>query len=266
MRFLCVWFLTFFAFLESQIIEIQNFEEIISHINQDSIVLLDIDDTLLIPKQMLGSDEWFTAQLKRNRETMSVEEVLDRTVAQWELIRHITEMDIVEPGTKEIVELLQQSGCPVMGLTTQGFTLSRKTVRHLQDQKIFLEKAAPSSSDVYFTQKRKGSDYQEGVLYRHGILFTSGTDKGDAFFTLCERLGYIPKSIVFINDKATHLKEIEAAATQRGIPFIGLRYGYSDEKKSLFQSEIADHQFIHSSYHELLSDEAVILKIIETDI
>lgn len=258
MKIFYLFFLAFFGILESQIIEIQNFEEIVSHVSSDAIILLDIDDTLLIPKQMLGSDEWFCSQLKKNHEGgMPAEEIVDRTVAQWELIRHITEMDIVEPGTKEIVDLLQKSGSPVMGLTTQGFTLSRKTVQHLHDQEIFLEKAAPSPSDVYFTQKRKGSSFEEGVLYRHGILFTSGTDKGNAFFTLCEGLGYIPKKIIFINDKATHLREIELAAEQRGIPFVGLRYGYSDAKKALFQAEVAEHQFRHSSYHELMSDEEV---------
>lgn len=259
MKIFCAFCLVFFGVLESKIIEIQNFEEIISHVSPDSIVLLDIDDTLLIPKQMLGCDEWFCVLLKKNQERgMSLGEASDKAVAQWEMIRHITEMDIVEPGTKEIVEMLQQSGSPVMGLTTQGFTLSRRTVRHLHDQEIFLEKAAPSPKDVYFTQKRRGSSYEEGVLYRHGILFTSGTDKGNALFTLCESLGYIPKKIVFINDKATHLREIEIVAEQKGIPFIGLRYGYSDAKKALFQAEIAEHQFIHSSYHELLSDEKVV--------
>ena len=77
---------------------------------------------------------------------------------------------------------------------------------------------------------------------------------------MCETLGYTPKTIIFINDKASHLKEIEVAAEEKGIPFIGLRYGYSDERKALFQAEIADHQFMHSSYHELLSDEEVLLR------
>ena len=208
MKIFCVCCLAFLGILESKIIEIQNFEEIISHVREDSIILLDIDVTLLIPKQMLGCDEWFCAQLKKNAaEGMPLDILLDKTVAQWELIRHITEMDIVEPGTKEIVELLQESGNPVMGLTTQGFTLSRKTVHHLHEQQIFLEKSAPAPTIdgaartdlLMFILLKKGKDlFMTKEFFIDMVFFLPQERIRELLFLLCVKLWGIRLKQLFL--------------------------------------------------------------------
>ena len=59
--------------------------------------------------------------------------------------------------------------------------------------------------------------------------------------------------MLFINDKASHLKEVERACEQAKIPFIGLRYGFLDEKVKRFSHEIAAIQWEH--FGKLLSDE-----------
>lgn len=64
------------------------------------------------------------------------------------------------------------------------------------------------------------------MLYRDGILFTSGKHKGNAFFTLLETLRISPKRILFINDKHPHLTKIEETAKEKNVPFVGLRYSF----------------------------------------
>lgn len=136
-----------------------------------------------------------------------------------------------------------------MGLTTQGLALATRTSIQLKEQKIDLKTASPFAEDVYFLNDH------HGVLYRNGILFTSGSHKGKALFTFCEKIGLSPQKIVFINDKTTHLSEIEIEAEKRGVEFIGLRYSYSDAKKAKFSPELAHIQFTHSSFDKILSDE-----------
>ena len=253
MRFAAFCCLSFcFSVLQGQIIELDHFDDLPSYVTKDTLIILDIDDTLLIPVQMLGCDEWFTHQFQKYiQEGMDHAKALEKSLTEWEAIRHLTQMEIVESGSEKIIQTLQEEGFSVMGLTTQELVLSARTRDHLLEQKIDLSKTAPSQRDHYFQM----GDY--GVLYRKGVLFTSGRHKGEALFYLCDMMDHDPKRIVFVNDKATHLAEIEVSAEKRGIEFVGLRYSYSDSRKKAFQPEIAEYQFLNSSLGYLLSDQEV---------
>ena len=96
---------------------------------------------------------------------------------------------------------------------------------------------------------------QIGVLYRKGIMFTSGTNKGVAVFKLFELAGYRPKHVVFVNDKAANIRDVEESVVANGMDFIGLRYGYGDERVASFRPEIAEIQWAHSTLGHLISDE-----------
>ncbi len=158
-------------------------------------------------------------------------------------------MEIVEPGTETIIHDLQRKGYCIMGLTTQGLALATRTSQQLLEQTIDLKKTAPSQIDHYLILN------DHGVLYRNGILFTSGRNKGDAFFHFCDQIHYQPKRIVFVNDKASHLSEIEAAAEKRGIEFLGLRYSYSDKRKKEFDITLAEYEFHRSVFSHILTDD-----------
>ena len=94
-----------------------------------------------------------------------------------------------------------------------------------------------------------------GVLYRKGILFTSGTPKGSALRKFLDLIQLHPKKIVFINDKKTHLLDAATAAKELDIDFVGLRYSYSDERIRNFSPELAEIQFHRSTFSHILSDE-----------
>ncbi|GAB5410974.1 MAG: DUF2608 domain-containing protein [Chlamydiales bacterium] len=242
--------------LQGKILEVQNFKELVKHITKETLILLDIDDTLLVPVQMMGSDAWFNHR-RRNYEKvgLSSSEALEKALAEWNSVRHVTEMEVVEPGTQEIVQKMQSNGYTVMGLTTQGLALATRTSRQLKDLGINLERTAPSKLGHYLNV------HSHGALYREGILFTSGTPKGEALFALCKVIGYTPKEILFINDKLIHLVDVESEAIKNGVKYIGLRYAYSDTRKKAFNPEIADYQFKNSTFDHLLSDREGFIKL-----
>ncbi|NDD57740.1 MAG: DUF2608 domain-containing protein [Chlamydiae bacterium] len=259
MHFFLVLVSIFFSSIASaKIIEIQSFKELPSYVNEKTLLLLDIDDTLLIPSHMLGCDEWFNHRIKFYVDQgMDAKLSLEKTLGEWEAIRHLSNMEIVEKGTESILQDLQKDGFTVMGLTTQGVGLSHCTINHLLQNQIELFSSAPFKEPFYFEQKNRG------VLFRKGVLFTAGTDKGICLFKLCDHFGYVPQKIVFINDKATHLQEIEAEAAKRGVEFIGLRYGYNDAKKQNFDPKIAEIQFHNSSFQSILTDDHAFEKKID---
>lgn len=240
--------------IHADITDVAHFKEIEQHVTHDSLILLDIDDTLLIPKQMLGCDEWFQSRLnKHKQEGLHPPAALEKSLAEWEGIRHFTDMKVVEAGTELIVDKMQKMGYLMMGLTTQGLALATRTVQQLQENGIDLSLTAPTKED--FVVNVNG----HSVIYRQGILFTSGTDKGKALFNFCDMFGIHPSRIVFINDKASHLREIEKAANARNVEFIGLRYAFADIHKALYDPKIAEIQFTRSSFANILSDEEATL-------
>lgn len=250
--FLCLAAISY-DFLQGEIFEVKKFKEIERYVNPETLVIVDIDDTLLIPVQTLGTDVWFLDRFEHHLQLKKDSTIaLDRALAEWEAVRHLTKVKIVEEGSNKIIDELQKSGNVVMGLTTQGLALATRTVMQLQTLTIDLSRTAPSKQDHYFINGKNG------VLYRHGILFTSGTSKGDALIKLFDIINYHPKHVVFINDKKTHLHDVEKSLELKNINFIGLRYSYSDERVANFSKEIAEIQWCHSTFDHILSDEEAV--------
>jgi hypothetical protein len=245
---LAVVFIAFVGKVAAVTIETAQFKEIMKYVTPETLVALDIDDTLLLPVQTLGNDAWFQYRVKQlQAEFASPAEAFERALADWEAVRHQTKVKLVEEDTAAIVEQLQGRGLIVMGLTTQGLSLATRTIQQLLSLGIDLAKVAPSRSDHYF-------DNGLGVLYRKGILFTSGTPKGEALFKILELCHLQPKHILFINDKLSHLKEVEVTADKRGVPFTGLRYSYGDERVKSFRKDLADIQWENSTFGHIMSD------------
>lgn len=133
----------------------------------------------------------------------------------------------------------------VIGFTTRGLALATRTVHQLKSIGIDLTTSALTEEEIFFQNGH-------GVIFRKGILFTSGTHKGKAFGKFLNILNITPKSVLFINDKASDLAQVEEYCLENNIPFIGLRYGYLDEKVKNFRADIADVQF--TKFKHILSD------------
>jgi hypothetical protein len=253
-----IFFVLMFAatFLFSSIKEIAYFTELKESITSDALVLIDIDDTLIIPTQMLGSDTWFERRIKKYQSDGNDFQIaLEKALSEWEAIQHLSRMELVEPDICDVVSQIQKRGIALMGITARGLALATRSVIQLRDLQIDLNQTSPHGKDCCFPVQG------HTVLYREGILFTSGKSKGESFFQFCDSIGKTPTRIVAIDDKVTHLQSLEKEAHKRGVEFIGLRYGFSDQKKSSYSQEIADYQISHSTLLHLVTDDEAIEKI-----
>lgn len=251
-------FLFSVSYIRAKIIETPQFREIVSHLTPETLIVLDIDDTLLIPVQMLGCDEWFNFRINQHQaQGMAFPRALEKSVAEWEAVRHLTQMEIVEPGIDEIIASLQQNKYCIMGMTSQGLALATRTSQQLEVNHIDLSLTAPCSEDQFFTV------HGQGMLFRKGVLFTAGSPKGEGLFTFLDKIGFVPRRILFINDKGKYLQDVENFSMKRDVEFIGLRYSYSDARKNAFRPEVAELQFSHSTFTHLLSDEEALVLLKE---
>lgn len=241
---------TFFSHLPAEIIETNCFETIIQYAEPSTLLILDVDNTLITPVQELGSNQWFLHRIEWYEEQgYPYREALELTLPEWEAVQNITESIAVEKTTPQLIQTLQNKGYSVIGLTTRGLALATRTLYQLKKIEIDLSKTAITQEDVPLLNPH-------AILFRKGILFTAGTDKGEALMKLFKKLQYTPEKIVFINDMKAHLVQVEKHCKTKGIPFVGLRYGYLDEKVEKFRPDIAEYQF--NCFSKILSDQEAV--------
>ncbi|MFQ5729533.1 MAG: DUF2608 domain-containing protein [Waddliaceae bacterium] len=244
-----LFFIVFTAFtLQGEIIETKRMNELHQYLEPGMLVVFDIDNTLIEPVQELGTDQWFGDRIKRYESyNMPFQAAKKKALREWQAVQYITDVKLVEKGIDEIVSALQKDGVPIIGLTTRGMEMCIRAVDQLESVNIDLEKTAPTKEERYFFNG-------EGVVYTRGVLFTSNTPKGIALRKFLASIDYHPKSILFVNDKLSHIKPLEEMCREDGIKFVGLRYGYLDEKAKNVRHHIAEVQWQH--FGKILSDQA----------
>jgi hypothetical protein len=239
----------------SRIIEIDHFSDLLKYIKPNSLVLLDIDDTLMEAKQTMGTDRWFIWRIDYYKKNgLDPNLAKEKALMDWVSVQCLTEVRLTEEGTNQIVKRIQDEGFHTMGLTTRGGSLATRTTQQLKTIDIDLSRSAPVKEEILFLNPIE-------VMFKNGALFTSGTHKGKSLFIFLDLIKEkFPQNkieeVVFINDKKSHLSEIKEICEERGVPFIGLRYGYSDERVRNFSEEIAAFQF--EQFGKIISDEDAI--------
>ncbi len=240
-------------FLRAEIVEISEISKITEHLKEGTLVVFDCDNVLIEPVQLLGSDQWGSYQIKKyQNEGLSLNEAIKRVSFEWTSIQNITAVQTPEKKTAAFVQQLQQQKIPLIGLTGRGFEMAPRTLDQLHTIGIDLSTTAPSQEEVLFKSDKTIHKAFSWVLFDHGILFTARMHKGEALFTLLGKLPATFERIVAIDDKLSALQQLEESCKKRGIPFVGLRYAYLDEKINNFSIEIAEKQFAH--FVHLLSD------------
>lgn len=236
-----------FASLNSKIYEIQKIEEALPFIDSKTLVVLDIDDTLVVPAQMLGGDCWFRHEMKQLQANgESFEKALAKVLPRYLKLQHYISVVPVEKKTATMVHAFQKKADKVIGLTTRNPTLAYRTIEQLKGLGIDLSKTA------LIDKEAKNANFLDHD-YIEGILFTQVKHKGDYLLALLDKMQYYPKRILFINDKEKYVAQLEETFGDSPVEYVGLRYAACDEDYSRYQAQVAKVQ--EKYFDTLLSNE-----------
>lgn len=233
------------------IIESHSFADIYTYItpndyNRATLLVLDIDNTILRPITHLGSDQWFYAMVaKKESEGLSHFEAVNATLPLWFIIQESVDIIPVESITPSIIADLQKRGVTVIALTARSLTVAHRTVQQLQSIGINLSSNLPHECPIKY-----GDD--QPALYIDGIIFVGNHDKGEVLAYWLSQINYTPKKVIFVDDKLKNIHSVEKAINKCGYPFIGLRYGYLDEyikTIDINQVEKEYKSFIHKHHN-----------------
>ncbi len=196
---------------------------------------------------MLGSDEWVEYCLKsKQEEGVSPDEGRRSVIETWAAVQVLTKMRLIEQEAPEVIASLQEQGLPMMILTTRGENVLRATRLQLLSSALDIAKSPVCQGNFYLKEFPT-------VGFFDGILFAAGRNKGDVLLSFLHQIGFVPKRIVFVDDKKSSLTSV-ARVEAEGIEFLGLRYNRADPFVRSFDSLLAGIELEHLR-NSLLSDE-----------
>lgn len=229
----------------SRILESNSICDILEYTpNAKTLVVFDLDNTLVYTAQDVGSDPWFYHLLNEKIASgLSRDEVLAIILPMYyEVYNHIT-LSPVEPDSTTVLSTLQSRGIPTVALTTRSLPLVERTKIQLKETGFNFAACNIFAKDLTFQLVKP-------ALLTDGIIFCNDNNKGQTLLKVLEACNCKPETIVFIDDKLSHLFDVEKECLLNKIQFIGIRYGKLDYIAAQFDPERAEQQ-----YKELLGKD-----------
>ena len=222
--------------------------EINKHIDKDTLVVFDLDNTLIKNTQTLGSDEWFYHHLQRMKaDGHTPANSLAKTVELYNKIQSRSKAVLVEPVASKIVAKIQKDTPNVIALTSRSYILKDATISQLNSVNINFNKGI--GKHKFFS----ATPPLDSVKFYHGIGFTEDKDKGRCLKDMLEQENLIFSKIVFIDDKIKNVKSLEKMANASNIEYVGIHYTYVNPKMKGLDLEVAAIQ--EELMESIISDE-----------
>ncbi len=230
------------------ITETNDMAHVLTYVKEGTLFVFDLDNTLIEPVQHLGSDQWFSHHLQQYlNEGLPMDEALLVAIQDLIAIQHRSDIRFVDPSIPQFLLELQQSHVSMIGLTKRNPALVNRTIDQLSQLQIDFSTTSDVQSPLSFQELND-------TIFQNGIIFVGhGIEKGPALNAFLANLKEMPKQIVMIDDRMSHVENVAHAAEALHIPFVGIRYGGADEKVQQFDSKISDLQWEY--FGRILSDE-----------
>lgn len=235
--------------VRAEVVELRSYADVPAIAHPDTLLVFDLDNTIIAPVQTIGSDQWGSLQQKRFREQgLPAEEAVDRGVAMFAEVQMKTRVRLTEPGVRNFIRSLQARGFHVMGLTARPMNLVDRTLEELASVGVDLSRTAIGGFIP------PAPDARHEVRYKGGILFVGPHNKkGPVLKTFLN--GQMPAAIRFFDDKTHHVEDLEDVFA-RETNYTGYRYNREDANVANMDPVLGDFEWhLFKTWGVLLSDD-----------
>lgn len=203
------------------------------------LMVFDIDNTIMAMEQGLGADQWYEWQKElANNDPCNTQNVGNRFAAQG-AIYFASAMRPTQDDAARQVKIIQESGIPVIALTSRGPDYRLQTFRELRRNGFSF---ARSAIGPVGTDKLPFIPVENGRLsrYEDGIFMTAGQHKGQMLTALLQKTGTaLPTVIVMADDKQKNLDAVKETFSELEVPVRAWRYTGEDGTVQNFDPEQA---------------------------
>src|SRR3990167_7078041 len=215
---------------KQEIRECTNFRNVLKYCTYDSVIAIDIDNTILRPTKVedLGSDQWFRKILQRAFEKIPQRpHALNSAIKLHQHVQKLITVKPVEADTPNIVKILQDLKLTTLVVTARKYSFSDVTFKQLNDAGISFSQDKNEKPFAFWMNGKR-------VVYRHGVLFCDGVNKGSCLAEYLQRKQRASKDIVMLDDSRDNLENVLEVMRVKNYNFHGLRYNHLDDRVSRF--------------------------------
>ncbi len=154
--------------VEARILETQHVEEILPLIDEETWLLVDLDNCMFQGAQALGHANWFYDELDQRMEKgMSREEAITDAYPDWIKTQKACRVTPLESQFIPSLLVLQNKGIPVMGLTHRQPSIADSTIKQVSSLGFDFLATAPLRIAFLYHLKR--------LLYTSKVFYLSET-------------------------------------------------------------------------------------------
>lgn len=219
------------AALESQVTDINDLAQVATALaangTRRTLLVLDIDDTLLTSQGFFGSDKWYEWQKHLPASDPA------KVPCLFDVISLNYEAATQQPTQPDGPALINALPGDKLMLTSRNLLYRGGTLRTLNDAGYALPTPLAGQTEGRSWRWRKAPNARETeVGYDQGIFMTAGQDKGLILLNLFGRLQLRYDRVVLVDDGDANIKNMQAALRDAGIDYHGLHYTRVDKTVS----------------------------------
>lgn len=215
---------------ESQVTEIKRLADILPALEESgtrrTLLVLDIDDTLLTSREFFGSDRWYEWQ---------------KSLKPGDAGFVPCKFDIIglsyEAGTQVLTEdaaardLVNRIGNDKLLLTARNPGYRGGTIRELLAAGYALPATLGKDRDGLWFDWRPSPDAAPvPISYHDGVMMVTGRDKGETLLALLRLQSLDYDRVVLVDDGRRNIDQMQAALAKAGIDYHGLWYTRIDKR------------------------------------
>jgi len=244
-RFFFLWILVSHVLL-AETRDIDNINDIVEAVDEETLVIFDIDETLIYYPQMILSPQGFR-MVACTFIDQSNAGVSRETIDRWwgEIFLHCSPL-LIEEKTAKIFEDFSRRGILCLGLTRRPSMV----LGSIRDSGDFILEALDNlhagftflKECVSPTELGSGTGPDVAPIFKKGCIFAARQEKGPILGKFFEALEYTPKKVVFVDDRLSCVESVEKELNSRGITNVCFHYGGAHHLDIPFDKETVKKQ------------------------
>lgn len=207
----------------SKMVEISSIKDVVKYVDQNTLILFDLDKTLISANTSYGSADWFYCLIEEDiKKGLSKDESIMNHYPQWVASQNVITPIVTEPDLQKTIYELQTSSLLTQGLTSRQPSVSKPTLLQLNTLGITF----PTINTISITNVKYPVLYKNGVIFAHdlnskGSVFTKWFDQAK---TQNSDVAKVEK-IIFVDDSKKHVIDMyDAVSRFPNIQYIGLHF------------------------------------------
>lgn len=270
-------FCSFIAQLSAVIIEAPNldqFEKTVALSDEETFVLFDVDHTLIVPKDLL---------MRPSGDSPIWNKYIPLTIKNPDIVPPgkypkdyflstiftVAEFEMVDSRLLQIISSLQEREIKTIAFTKMHSgpfgvipAIEDWRAKQLKQHGIDFSPAFPHLKELSIPSSKQS---EKPSVFKHGVLFCNGKEKGPVLSAFLESLNWKPQRIIFIDDRTDYLQTVEEALTETGIEFIGFHYTFLEDNPRPVDEKLAFLQLMHLAKTGAWLSDSEAIELMEAD-